>query len=110
MFKMPSFRKENRDEELQAVIVTYEDLYSEIAQDVETLATLKAEIVALVKERGESFSHINVTATLKNGYTRTSWDTGGLNGYAVVNPDVLEFKKETKVGKSVAVKVMAHEA
>lgn len=67
---------------------------------------LKDEIVKRVLLKGEDVTVGNVTATIRSGYTRKSWDGKALEGYAVANPEILAFRTEKEIKPSVAIKVM----
>ena len=71
----------------------------------ERLDALEKEIEAVVVAEGQSERGFGITVTYRSGYTRTSWNTEGLNGYAVAHPQILTFRKETDVKPTVAMKV-----
>jgi len=71
----------------------------------ERLDALEKEIKTVVVAEGQSERGFGITVTYRSGYVRTSWDTDGLNGYAVAFPEILTFRKETDVKPTVAMKV-----
>lgn len=56
------------------------------------LATLEAEIKAEVLTIGESVKSDHMTAVYNKG--RVTWDSKGLEGYAVAHPEIVAFRKE----------------
>ena len=59
------------------------------------LTELKDQLNTAVKYHGSTVKGESHQAVFSN---RASWDTKGLNGYAVANPEVLKFqKKSTRV-------------
>jgi len=92
---------------LEELMEQYEAMYIELTPLTARMNEVKNQIVARVKEEGEPAKHGNVSATIRSGYTRQTWDGKGLTGYAVAHPEVLAFRKEKRIGLSVAVKVAA---
>jgi len=92
-------------EALKLRMAVYGALVDQYADTLARMEELKKEIQQGVKEYGQTLKHDGVTATFRNPYVRTSWDNKGLEGYALHDPKVLTFRKQTDVGASVAVKV-----
>ena len=69
-------------EELRRTMVNY---------DI-NIAPLEEDIKALGIEYGETVKGATLRAQFARG--RVSWNTKGLTGYAVANPDVLAFRKQ----------------
>jgi len=93
------------DAELTGLMEQYEAMHVELAPLIEGMEAVKKEIVKRIKERGDGLSHGNVTATMRSGYTRESWDGKALTGYAAAHPEILAFRTEREVGPSVTIKV-----
>lgn len=83
----------------------YKALKELLSPMLDELKQLENEIKSHVLETGELVSIDGVTTSIRKGYTRSSWDTKGLKGYAKAYPDVLDFLKESKVNDSVVIKV-----
>lgn len=75
--------------ELDALEAEYTPLFETAA---ERTAALEAEIRAEVLLTGASVRGSRVQAVYARG--RTSWDTAGLDAYAVDHPDVRDFKRQ----------------
>ena len=56
------------------------------------IVILENEIKASVKDRGESVKGTFLRAIFNRG--RVSWNTKGLVGYSVANPEILAFRKQ----------------
>ena len=71
------------------------DIEAEFSADVEhidlVISTLTEEIKTAAIAHGESVKGDNMKVTFVKG--RVTWDSKGLAGYAVANPEVLKFKK-----------------
>ncbi len=91
----------------------YRDSKQEMAYYEAVLANTKKRIVAATKIRmakdgevGEvakiDGASINVIAPKK---PRVTWNSAGLDGYAVANPDVLKFRTEKWSAPSIRIKV-----
>lgn len=63
---------------------------SELAHRDES-ARSRVKVFVLASGKKVRGSHFQAFVT-----SRTSWDTKGLNGYAVANPDVLAFRSESQ--------------
>lgn len=98
--------QEQKAPSLEDLMDDYEYLCWELAEDLQRLADLKAQIVERVKARGETVEHGNVKATYRQGYTRTTWDNKALDGFAAAHPEILPFRKETMTGPSVSIKLV----
>ena len=91
--------------DIYTLMEEYERLYREMLPIREKLDSLKKDIKSVVLQGGNAISHGAVTATYRKGYTRVSWDSKGLDGYAVANPGVLHFRRESKVKSTVSISV-----
>ena len=87
------------------IFEAYEKLYLELAPKIALLEKLKEGIKGEVLEIGESASHGKVKATYKKGYSRVTWDSKGLDGYAVAHPEVRALREEKEYGASVSITV-----
>lgn len=90
--------------------------YADIVEELEPLLayaeTLKAELVRRIKAKGDAgtlpsntVDYGRLTVSYRKASTRVSYDSKGLDGYAVANPAVLAFRKETPVRSGAAVRV-----
>ena len=83
----------------------------DVLEQLKAIKRLNKKLAALETEKKALEAEIKAVAltqktTVETGLAkivyqgpskRTSWDTPGLLGYAVANPDVLHFKKESQV-------------
>ena len=83
-----------------------QQLQEAIAQRREKLDELELEIKAAVLEQARSEKGYGITATYRSGYVKNSWDNAKLEGFAAAFPQILEFRKQSNVGPSVAMKVI----
>ena len=90
---------------MYTAMAEYEKLYVSLQPSMDKLKRLKEMIKTLVLQVGRTCSHGATTATYRKGYVRVSWDGKGLDGYAVANPEVLHFRKESKVESTVSISV-----
>ena len=85
-------------------LVTAEDLNT--SRDLLTFDQEKINLIkAHVKETGETAEVEGASISIRNGYTRVSWDSKALAGFAVVHPEINEFKTVREIGPSVTIKV-----
>lgn len=79
------------------------DIEAEFAPDIdhfdEVIKNLELEIKEAVVAHGESVKGEHIRASFVKG--RVTWDSKGLEGYAVGNPEVLAFRKEGKPYASI---------
>jgi hypothetical protein len=94
------------DENLQDVKDALRIAEENNASLLSEINTLEKEIKADVSEIGKSIATSVANANYRKGYVRTSWDSKKLDGYAIANPDVLKFRKETVVKPSVSIKLV----
>ena len=84
-------------------LIKIQNLKAKAAPLLEKIKQLESEIKADVLDTGEIPDVAGVTVKISSGYTRTSWDNKGLQGYAVAYPEVLQFRKETQIAPTVAI-------
>lgn len=70
---------------------TYNNLNQNILHITERICDVEKEVKTEVVALGESVKGDSLHAVFSNG--KTSWDTKGLDGFAVANPKILKFKK-----------------
>ena len=68
------------------------ELKPDFAQIDEVIANLTAEVKDACVEHGESVKGEHMRVSFIKG--RVTWNSKGLEGYAVGNPEVLAFRKE----------------
>ena len=78
------------------------DMKAEIAPMIDEIAALEKEVKSDILDTGEVPEVDGVAVKIRNGYTRQAWDGKALMGYAVSNPEIMQFCKESNVGPSVA--------
>ena len=90
---------------LEQMLVAYRDMMIELSPAIDSMEALGKRIKEHVLETGEKADVTGVTVTIRNGYTRQSWDGKALTGYAAAHPEIMQFCKESAVSPSVALKV-----
>ena len=90
---------------VMTLLTQYRDLSLELAPQLATLDAVKKELGTLVLELGAGVEVEGASASIRSGYTRATWDGDRLDGFAVVCPEILVFRKESVVKPSVTVKV-----
>ncbi len=83
----------------------YAALQTELKPVTDKIKALEAEIKDYVKEHGDIESDNARTETI-DVKGRVKWDTQALDGYAVANPDVLQFRTIGKDSKRTAIKLL----
>lgn len=92
------------------------ELISEVTQKLERLRDMKAEIAPMLNEIAQLEKEVKsdildtgeipevdcVTVKIRNGYSRQSWDSKALQGYAAAHPEIMQFCSESSVAPSVA--------
>jgi len=110
--------KEVFDAQTDAVGGLYDDRaqlqeeLNKIQEEIDTISEpfaddariLEDEIKAEVLESGKKYKHELANVTYRKGYTRASWDTKKLDGFAAAHPEIMEFKKETEVNATASIK------
>lgn len=77
------------EEQLEAAKLRYQDATASLDFEI---SQLEADIKAATLEHGETVKGATLRAQFTRG--RVSWNTKGLAGYAVANPEVLAFRKQ----------------
>jgi hypothetical protein len=92
--------------DLTAKVLKYRDLKRKTAFVLEQIHTLEKEIRAEIKDTGELPIVEGVTFKITHPKKeRTKWNTAGLEGYAISNPDVLEFQTKYWASPSLSITV-----
>ena len=81
------------DMELQEMLQEYAAIDTEFGVFMKRHAALAKAVKSTVLDTGEIADGV----TIGRPYTRRSWDSKGLTGYAVANPEILQFAKDTEV-------------
>lgn len=105
MFQMD----EQRDNQivLEAALQTLVDMKREAAPLLAQIKDIESAIKNHVLETGETAEVEGASVSVRNGYTRVSWDSKALQGYAAAHPAIEKFMKVSEVGPSVIIKVEA---
>ena len=91
--------------DLESMLNELVAMKAEAAPMLDAIKTLEKQIRQHVSDTGEVAEVDGAVVSIRNGYTRTSWDGKALNGFAAAHPEILEFKTEKQIGPSVAIKV-----
>lgn len=93
------------ESELKALLAQWRNLKSTLQPMLDDLSNLENEIKSRVTDLGEPVRISGASATIRNGYTRETWDGKALNGYAAAHPEILQFRSETAVKPAVVLKM-----
>lgn len=90
---------------LEEMLETYRDAKAELVPMLDHLKGLEKAIKSHMLETGEVADVPGIQATIRNGYTRISWDSKKLQGYMAAHPEIEDFCKVTEIGPTVSIKV-----
>ena len=76
-----------------------------IKPQLEEINSLEAHIKKQALDEGIGAEIDGAKVTIRAGYTRTSWDSKALVGYAVVHPEINELRKQSEVKPSAIIKI-----
>lgn len=93
------------DQSLQFLLTRYRDLSHRLQPALNDLEDLKQAVKNKAMELGENMEIEGAKVELRNGYERVTWDSGKLDGLALVYPAIEQCKKVTEVKASVVVTV-----
>ena len=90
---------------LAALLERYRDMKTELQPALNVLKSLEKEIKAHAMDTGEVVEIDGASVSIRNGYTRISWDGAALSGYAAAHPEIMQFCKEREIGPAAVIKV-----
>ena len=90
---------------LASMLEMYRDMKAELQPQIDALKQIENAIKTHVRDTGEVATGDGASVKIRKGSTRTSWDSKGLKGYAVANPDILQFMTEKRSADVVTIKV-----
>ena len=90
---------------LKDALKTYRDMFIELGPGLAVMEGLEKRIKEHIKETGEVAEVDGVKVSVRQGYTRKSWDSKKLEGYATAHPEIWDFCKESETAPSVSLKV-----
>ncbi len=93
-------------DELKLLINQYCDLKKQIEPLQQGLKVLSEQIKEQVLESGQPVETERAKVTIRKGYTRSSWDNKGLRGYAVVNPEIMQFCTKSTTKPTISIKIL----
>lgn len=96
-------QEEEKVETLAEKLARFRDMKSEVDPLVRMMKSLEQEIKELVAVTGEIVTVQGATVTTTAPQLRKYWNGKGLEGYAVANPEVLEFMTEKETKRSVRI-------
>lgn len=94
--------------DLEEALEMLRDMKAEVAPALESIKALEARIKEKALEELEPGDAVEVEGarlSIRNGYSRTYWNGKALEGYAVANPEILEFRSERQYSPSAVIKV-----
>lgn len=92
----------------EEMLAKYRDMKIELQPAIDAMTALEKQIKAHVLETGEISHGVDgIEVNVRSGYTRQSWDSKALAGYAAAHPEIAQFCKETNVSPSVSIKVLS---
>jgi len=90
---------------LELNLKMYAEMKEELKPALDQLKRIEKEIKSHVLQTGEVGAVDGCAVSIRNGYTRRSWDGRALTGYAAAHPEIEQFCKETEIGPSAVIKV-----
>lgn len=91
---------------LEELVTEFRNLKVKLAFELERLDYLQKKIKADIRETGEVPQVEGVQITFRKPLKpRVKWNTSALEGYAVANPDVLQFQTKYMPNPSIIIKV-----
>ena len=90
---------------LAALLERYRDMKTELQPALDTLKSLEKEIETHAMETGEMVEIDGASVSIRNGYTRTSWNGKALTGYAAAHPEIMQFCKQSEIRAAAVIKV-----
>lgn len=91
------------NEDTTALLSEWRSIKDSIQPQLDRLKHLETRIKShCLETRGLPWLPNVAKTSFRKGYIRSSWNNKGLRGYAVVNPEILIFLKETSV-KEIAI-------
>jgi imidazole glycerol phosphate synthase subunit HisF len=90
---------------LEVMLTDLVAMKTEAAPMLDAIKQLEKRIKQHVMDTGEVAEVDSAKVTIRNGYTRVSWDGKALSGFAAAHPEILEFRKEKDIGPSAVIKV-----
>ena len=91
--------------DLGLMLEVYAEMKAELQPALDQLKAIEKDIKAYVMETGEVAEVEGCAVSIRNGYTRKSWDGRALTGYAAAHPEIEQFCKVTEIGPSAVIKV-----
>lgn len=98
-------KEELEDMPVTELLLQWRNLKTVLQPMLDDLGNLESEIRTRVTDLGKPVRISGASATIRNGYTRETWDGKALNGYAAVRPEILQFRSETAVKPAVVLKM-----
>ena len=90
---------------LEQLLMEYRDAKIELQPILAELKNMEKHIKTLVMETGEVAEVDGCAVSIRNGYTRTSWNGKALQGYAAAHPEIEQFRKSSEVKPAAVIKV-----
>lgn len=81
------------------------DMKQELGPAIAKVGRLEKKIKQHILDTGETAEVKGVTIRLRTGYTRITWNSKALEGYAVAHPDILALRSESEIKPSVSIRV-----
>ena len=93
------------DTVLEQLLKDYRNAKVDLQPALTELKNMEKHIKQLVMDTGEVAEIDGVSVSIRNGYTRSSWNTKGLEALASLHPWILRQRTEREIGPSVVIKV-----
>ena len=90
---------------LEQLLKDYRESKIELQPMLTELKNMEKHIKQLVMDTGEVAEIDGASVSIRNGYTRSSWNTKGLDALASLHPWILQQRTEREIGPSVVIKV-----
>ena len=90
---------------LEQLLKDYRDMKADLQPALTELKNMEKHIKDLVIDTGEVAEVDGASVSIRNGYTRSSWNTKGLEALASLHPWILQQRTEREIGPSAVIKV-----
>lgn len=106
-YRVENDEERNRlDDEVQRAMKALEQYDLKVGH-VKAMDDMESKIQKAVAALGRSVRGLTWSALYRKPYTRVSWNTKALDGYAAAHPEILPFRKETGVGANIRLVITA---
>ena len=93
------------DSDLAGLLEAYRSMKVDIQPALTELKNMEKHIKQVVMDTGEVAEVDGCAVSIRKGYTRSSWNTKGLEALASLHPWILQQRTEREIGPAAVIKV-----